>query len=305
MAGKMTEGRVVAITGAGRGLGREYALLLAREGAKVLVNDIGVRRDGVPESADAAQGVVDEIVARGGEAAAHTADVSTSDGAKTLIDQAIDTWGKIDVVVNNAGILRDRMVVNMTEDDWDSVLRVHLKSTFLTTNYVANHWRDMVKAEKAVDARIINTTSSSGLYGAVGQSNYGAAKAGIAAFTIITARELQRYGVTVNAISPTALTRMTEDVAVAKTPEAEAGLIDPRWVAPICVWLASEQSKDVTGRVFASSGRFLAVAEGWVKGPSTDAPAEPDEVDAVIRPLLERARRNSDPRGDVVAERLI
>jgi len=303
--GNMVEGRVAAVTGAGRGVGREHALLLAREGAKVVVNDIGVRRDGVPESTDAAQEVVDEIKARGGSAVAHTADVSTMDGAKSLIDAALEEWDRIDVVVNNAGILRDRMLVNLTEDDWDSVMRVHLKSTYATSHYVANVWRDLVKKGERVEGRIINTTSSSGVYGNIGQSNYGAAKAGIAAFTIITARELQRYGVTVNAISPTALTRMTEDIPLAQTKEAEEGQLDPRWVAPLCVWLSSTLSSDVTGRVFAASGRFLAVVEGWVRGPTGVAPAEPEEVDAIVRPLLEQARRNSDQRGDEVGEGVI
>jgi len=300
--GGMVDGRVVVVTGAGRGVGREHALLLAREGAKVVVNDIGVRRDGAPESSDAAQSVVDEIVAQGGQAVAHTEDVSTMEGAESLIGRAVETWGRIDVVVNNAGILRDRMVVTMTEDDWDSVMRVHLKSTFATTHYAANVWRDLVKRGQQVDARIINTTSSSGIFGNIGQSNYGAAKAGIAAFTIITARELQRYGVTVNAISPTALTRMTEDVPIAQTKEAEEGQLDPRWVAPVCVWLASSLSSDITGRVFASSGRFLAIAEGWLRGPTGTAPAEPEDVDAIVRPPLDQARRNSDPRGDPVAQ---
>jgi NAD(P)-dependent dehydrogenase (short-subunit alcohol dehydrogenase family) len=296
----MVDGRVAAITGAGRGLGREYALLLAQEGARVVVNDIGARRDGAPESVDAAQAVVDEIRTCGGEAVANTEDVSTMEGAKSLLDCALDTWGTIDVVVNNAGILRDRMVVNMSEDDWDAVLRVHLKSTFATTHYAAARWRTLANNGDAVDARIINTTSTSGIYGAVGQSNYGAAKAGIAAFTVITARELHRYGVTVNAICPTALTRMTEDIPVAQSPDAEAGKLDPKWVAPVCVWLASAQSADVTGRVFAASGRFLAVAEPWVRGPSASPVAEPSHVDAVVRPLLAAARRNSDSRGDTV-----
>ena len=300
--GRMVEGRVAVVTGAGRGVGREHALLLAREGAKVVVNDIGVRRDGSAEVADPADSVVEEIRARGGQAVSHSEDVSTMDGARSLVEKAIAEWGRLDVVVNNAGILRDRMVVNMTEDDWDAVMRVHLKSTFATTHFAANLWRDLVKQGTEVDARIINTTSSSGLYGNVGQSNYGAAKAGIAAFTIITARELGRYGVTVNAISPTALTRMTEDVPIAQSKEAEEGQLDPRWVAPLCVWLASDLSSDVTGRVFASSGRFLAVAEGWVRGPTGPAPAEPDEVEAAVRPLLVGARRNSDQRGDVVPE---
>ena len=293
----MVEGRVAVVTGAGRGVGREHAMLLAREGAKVVVNDIGVRRDGVPESEDAAQSVVDEILAAGGVAAAHTADVSTMDGAKSLIDQAIDTWGRIDVVVNNAGILRDRMVVNMTEEDFDAVIRVHLKSTYATTHFAANHWRELTKAGEELDARIINTSSSSGLYGQVGQSNYGAAKAAIAAFTVITAKELGRYGVTVNAIYPTALTRMTEDVAIAQSPEAESGQLDPRWPARVLVWLASPLAKDITGRVIGTSGRFVAVAEPWNRGPTGEAPAEPQDVDAIIRPLLAEARRNANSLG--------
>ena len=190
----------------------------------------------------------------------------------------------------------------MSEDDWDAVMRVHLKSTYATSHYAANVWRELVKKGEKVDARIINTTSSSGMYGNVGQSNYGAAKAGIAAFTVITARELQRYGVTVNAISPTALTRMTEDIPLAQTKEAEEGQLDPRWVAPVCVWLVSTQSSDVTGRVFAASGRHLAIAEGWVRGPTGVAPAEPEDVDGIVRPLLEQARRNSAMSGETVGE---
>jgi NAD(P)-dependent dehydrogenase (short-subunit alcohol dehydrogenase family) len=293
----MVAGRVAVVTGAGRGLGREHALLLAREGAKVVVNDVGVTRDGAPDSVDAAQQVVDEIVGRGGEAVAHTSDISTMDGAQSLVDQAVDQWGRLDVVVNNAGILRDRMLVSMTEDEWDSVIRVHLKGTFATSHFAANHWRAQVKDGKEVDGRIINTTSASGIYGQIGQANYGAAKAGIAAFTIITSRELKRYGVTVNAISPAALTRMTEDLDVARSPEAERGQLDARWPAPICVWLASPLSADVTGRVFSTSGRFLAVAETWHRGPVGEAPAEPADVDAIIRPLIAAARPNSNTLG--------
>jgi NAD(P)-dependent dehydrogenase (short-subunit alcohol dehydrogenase family) len=293
----MVAGRVAVVTGAGRGLGREHALLLAREGAKIVVNDVGVTREGAPDSVDAAQQVVDEIVGRGGEAVAHTSDISTMDGAQSLVDQAVDQWGRLDVVVNNAGILRDRMLVSMTEDEWDSVIRVHLKGTFATSHFAANHWRAQVKDGKEVDGRIINTTSASGIYGQIGQANYGAAKAGIAAFTIITSRELKRYGVTVNAISPAALTRMTEDLDVARSPEAEQGQLDARWPAPICVWLASPLSADVTGRVFSTSGRFLAVAETWHRGPVGEAPAEPADVDAIIRPLIAVARPNSNTLG--------
>ncbi len=298
----MLDGRVVAVTGAGRGLGREHALLMARKGAKVVVNDLDVRRDGVPESTNAAQQVVNEIRERGGEAIAHTGDVATMEGAKSLVDLALTTWGRVDAVVNNAGILRDRMLVNMTEDEWDAVIRVHLKSTFAVSHFAANVWRGLAKQGQEVDARIINTTSSSGIFGNVGQSNYGAAKAGIAAFTIIAARELHRYGITVNAICPTAVTRMTEDLEIARSEASQKGLLDPRWVSPVVAWLASPLSRGVSGRVFVSSGRALAIAEGWVRGPTGDAPAEPEEVDAIVRPLLARARRNSTMTGAPVAE---
>jgi NAD(P)-dependent dehydrogenase (short-subunit alcohol dehydrogenase family) len=288
------------VTGAGRGIGQEHALLLAREGARVIVNDIGVRRDGVEESHDAAQAVVDLIRERGGDAIANTDDVSTSAGAERLVGQAVDTYGRLDVVVNNAGILRDRMLVNMTEDEWDAVIRVHLKSTFLLSKLAANHWRERTKAGETTEGRIINTSSASGLFGNVGQTNYGAAKAGIAAFTVIASQEIGRYGATVNAISPTALTRMTEDLELARSDEAQAGVLDPRWTSPVVVWLASLKSAGVTGRVFITSGRNLAVAEGWCRGPAATSVAEPGEVDAVLRPLLADARPNSNMRGEPI-----
>jgi NAD(P)-dependent dehydrogenase (short-subunit alcohol dehydrogenase family) len=293
----MCDGRVCVVTGAGRGIGQEHALLLAREGARVIVNDIGVRRDGVEESHDAAQAVVDLIRDRGGDAVANTDDVSSSQGAQRLFDQAVDTYGRLDVVVNNAGILRDRMLVNMTEDDWDAVIRVHLKSAFLLSKLAANHWRERTKAGETTEGRIVNTSSASGLFGNVGQTNYGAAKAGIAALTVIAAQEIGRYGATVNAISPTALTRMTEDLEMARSDEAQQGVLDPRWTSPVVVWLASLQSAGVTGRVFITSGRQLAVAEGWLRGPAGTSVAEPSEVDAVVRPLLAVARANSNMRG--------
>src|SRR5947209_18592199 len=233
MAG-LCEGRVVIVTGAGRGIGREEALEYAREGAKVVVNDVGVARDGTGEDATPAQSVVDEIKALGGEAVANYDDISDFDAAKRLIDQAVETFGRLDVVVNNAGILRDRMLVNMTIDEWDAVIKVHLRGTFSTSHHAAVYWREKSKAGEDVDARIINTSSSSGIYGHGGQSNYGAAKAGIAAFTIITAMELQRYGVTCNAIAPAALTRMTEDlVRWQGDNEAQWDPRDPSNVAPL------------------------------------------------------------------------
>jgi len=285
--GRLCEGRVCVITGAGRGIGREYALMLAEHGAHVVVNDLGGDRTGTGADAGPAQQVVDEITGAGGAAVANTDDISTWAGAEALVRQAVDVFGGLDVVVNNAGILRDRMLVNMTEEEWDSVIRVHLKGTFAVCRHAAGYWRDRSKAGETNDARIINTTSVSGIYGNIGQANYGAAKAGIAGLTIIAARELGRYGVTVNAIAPGALTRMTEDLPIADEVKAT---LDPRWVAPVCVWLASTLSADVTEQVIEVSGTNFAIAEGWHRGPAGSPVAEPAEVDAAIRKLLADAR---------------
>ncbi len=289
MAG-MCEGRVAVVTGAGRGIGREYALMLAEQGAKVVVNDLGGDRDGTGADATPAQQVVDEIKAMGGEAVVNGADVSDWDASKQMIDQAVDTFGRLDVVVNNAGILRDRMLTNMTEDEWDLVIKVHLKGTFCPARHAAAHWRERSKAGEENDARIVNTTSVSGIYGNVGQTNYGAAKQGIAGFTFIAAMELQRYGVTVNAIAPGALTRLTEDLGMGQANDEAKAAMSPRWVAPLCTWLASPQSAGITGRVFESSGRMLAVAEGWHRGPSVPAVDDPEAVDEIVRDMLTRAR---------------
>src|SRR5881409_901672 len=220
---QLCDGRVVIVTGAGRGIGREEALEFAREGARVVVNDVGVARDGTGEDATPAQEVVDEIKALGAEAVANYDDISDFDGAKRVVQQAIETFGTLDVLVNNAGILRDRMLVNMSIEEWDAVIKVHLRGTFATAHHAANYWRDRSKAGDPVDARLINTSSSSGIYGNVGQTNYGAAKAGIASFSVIAAMELERYGVTVNAIAPAARTRMTEATPglsdIVKAPE--------------------------------------------------------------------------------------
>jgi NAD(P)-dependent dehydrogenase (short-subunit alcohol dehydrogenase family) len=295
-------GRVVIVTGAGRGIGREEALEFAREGARLVVNDVGVARDGTGEDSTPAQDVVDEITAMGGEAVANYDDVSDFDGAKRLVAQAIDAFGTLDVLVNNAGILRDRMVVNMSIDEWDAVIKVHLRGTFATTHHAANYWRDRSKAGDPVDARIINTSSSSGIYGNVGQSNYGAAKAGIAAFTVITAMELGRYGVTVNAIAPAALTRMTEDLVRWQSDDDDKPAWDPRDpsnIAPLVAWLGSGQARDITGRVFNVKGGYVSVAEGWVAGPAEDKGArwEPGELGEVIPRLVAAARANSDTAG--------
>ena len=276
------------VTGAGRGIGREYALMLAAEGARVVVNDVGGSRDGAGIDAGPAHEVVDEIRAAGGEGVAHTEDISSWAGAESVVQQAVETFGGLDVVINNAGILRDRMLFSMTEEEWDSVVRVHLKGTFATSRHASAFWRDRSKSGQANDARIINTTSVAGLYANSGQTNYGAAKAGIAAFTQIAAQELGRYGVTVNAIAPGALTRLTEDLALADEMKAKFA---PTWVAPVVTWLASRQSADVTGQVIESSGLVLAIAEGWHRGPATeDVPSDPAEVDAVVRKLIAGAR---------------
>ncbi|MEY2589312.1 MAG: hypothetical protein QOJ67_1296, partial [Acidimicrobiaceae bacterium] len=286
----MCEGRVAIVTGAGRGIGREYALMLAEQGAKVLVNDLGAARDGTGADASPAQQVVDEIKAMGGEAAVNGADVSDFAAAEEMIDQAVDTFGGLDILVNNAGILRDRMLTNMTEEEWDLVIKVHLKGTFAPARHAAAYWRERSKAGETNDARIINTTSVSGIYGNVGQTNYGAAKQGIAGFTFIAALELQRYGVTVNAIAPGALTRLTEDLGMGQASEEAKAAMSPRWIAPLCTWLASPQSAGVTGRVFEASGQLLAVAEGWHRGPTAKAVDDPAAVDEIMRSLLGKAR---------------
>jgi NAD(P)-dependent dehydrogenase (short-subunit alcohol dehydrogenase family) len=300
----INEGRVAVVTGAGNGIGREHALAFAAEGAKVIVNDIGGSRDGTGTDAGPAQQVVDEIKAAGGEAVANTDDISSFDGAKKLIDQAIDTFGGLDVLVNNAGILRDRMMVNMTEAEWDAVIKVHLKGTFGPAHHAAAYWRDQSKAGNQPVARIINTTSPSGLFGNLGQTNYGAAKAGIAAFTVIAAGELGRYGVTVNAIAPTALTRMTEDLmgiqAMTTSEDKKAAeALSPDHISPLVVWLGSPLSGDVTGRVFGVWGNRIIVEEPWVNGPQVDREEKwaPGELTEVIPGLVKQARNNSDMTG--------
>jgi len=294
---KLCEGRVAIVTGAGRGIGREHALMLAAHGAKVVVNDLGGERDGSGASLGPAAEVVQEITAAGGAAIVNGDDVSEWSGAQRMIEQAVATFGRLDVVVNNAGILRDRMLTNMTEAEWDAVIKVHLKGTFGPAHFAAAYWRDQAKAGKAVDARIINTTSVSGIYGNPGQTNYGAAKAGIAAFTIIAARELKRYGITVNAVAPGALTRMTEDLGMGRGSDAEKASLHPRWIAPIVTWLASAESAHITGRVFEASGHVLAVAEGWHRGPTAEPVDDPTRIGAVATELAERARKNAGMNG--------
>ncbi len=296
--GKLCEGRVVIVTGAGRGIGREHALSLAAHGAKVVVNDLGVNIDGSGGDVSPAAQVVDEITAMGGEAVANGDSVSSWEGAQRLINTAVETFGDLHAVVNNAGILRDRVLANMTEQEWDAVIDVHLKGTFAPSRWAAAYWREQFKAGKPVDGRIINTTSVSGIYGNPGQTNYGAAKAGIASFSNIAALELARYGVTVNCVAPVALTRMTEGLGPAPETDEAREMRSPRWIAPIVTWLASAESAGVTGRVFEASGQTLAIAEGWVRGPRTAPIEDPTQLGPVVEQLIVQARKNSGMNGE-------
>lgn len=296
--GNLCEGRVAVVTGAGRGIGREHALLLAENGARVVVNDLGGDAAGAGADLSPAQEVVAEIEAMGGEAVVNGANVADFDAAGQMIHQAIDTFGSCDIVINNAGILRDRMVFSMSESDWDAVVNVHLKGTFAPTHHAAAYWREKVKAGGDAFGRIINTSSPSGIYGNVGQANYGAAKAGIAAFTIITAMELVKYGVTVNCLAPGAFTRMTADLGGFDSMDEEAQeAMSPRWIAVPAVWLCSEAAQNVTGRVFDVRGEQLGVAEQWNLGPSATQPDDPADLTDVMAGLLADARLNSGMHG--------
>jgi NAD(P)-dependent dehydrogenase (short-subunit alcohol dehydrogenase family) len=290
---RICEGRVVVVTGAGRGIGRGHALEFARQGAKVVVNDLGANIDGTGSSDGPAGEVVDLIRAGGGEAVANGDDVADWQGAARLVQTAVAAFGRLDTLVCNAGFLRDRMIVSMTEAEWDAVIRVHLKGTFAPIHHAAAWWREQVKAGQPVDGRIVTTSSAAGLYGNIGQSNYAAAKAGIAAFTRVAAAELGRYGVTANCIVPAARSRMTEDIFPEMMAKPLTGFdrMDAANVAPLAVWLGSSESADVTGRVFEIEGGALSVDEGWEKGPTSDKGDrwEPDELGAVVRDLIARA----------------
>lgn len=280
-------GRVALVTGAGRGLGRAHALELAAQGAAVVVNDM------TSAGEDPAAEVVAEITAAGGRALAVNHDVSSEEGAAAMVAAALDAFGDLNAVVNNAGILRDRMLINMSVQDWDDVIRVHLRGTFLVTRAAAQHWRAQSKAGAAVAARVVNTTSAAGLYGNIGQANYGAAKAGIAAFTLIAAEELSRYGVTVNALSPNARTRMTEAL-FADTMTAKDGQFDvmnPDNASPLVAWLCTEESGPITGRVFTVLGSKIVVNDGWQEGPALDLGHRwsVEEVAAELPALVEKA----------------
>jgi NAD(P)-dependent dehydrogenase (short-subunit alcohol dehydrogenase family) len=264
------EGRVAIITGAGRGVGREHALLFAAEGAKVVVNDLGGGTDGTGSDATPAQQVVDEIRAAGGEAVANGDDVADAEGAHRLVQSAVDAFGDLHVLVNNAGILRDRMLVNLSDEEWDSVVRVHLRGHFLPTRAAARYWREKSKSGAPVDASVINTTSTSGLFGNVGQSNYGAAKSGIATFSMIAQEELGRYGVRVNAVAPAARTRLTGTIptaedggsAINETAEEGFDVNDPANIAPFVAYLATRDCP-IAGRVFFVYGGAVHLFQPW------------------------------------------
>ncbi len=286
------DGRIVIVTGSGRGLGRAHALELARQGARVVVNDLGCELDGSGGGSGPAGEVVDEIRGSGGDAIANGDDVADFEGAARMVAAAIDAFGGLDVVVNNAGFVRDRMFANAAEDEWDAVVRVHLKGHFAVARHAAAHWRDEAKAGNPVDARIINTSSGAGILGSVGQAAYSAAKGGIATLTLVQAAELGRYGVTANALCPAARTRMTEGVftEMMATPDAPDAFdaMAPENVSPLVAWLASTQSAQVTGRMFEVEGGKVGIATGWQHGPTVDKGDrwDPAELGPVIERLL-------------------
>jgi NAD(P)-dependent dehydrogenase (short-subunit alcohol dehydrogenase family) len=288
----LCQDRVVIVTGAGAGLGRAYALELAAQGAKVVVNDLGVGRQGEDgQAVGAAQAVVDEIIAAGGQAAANTDDVADWDGGRRIVETALAAFGDLHAVVNNAGFVRDRMFVSATPDEWDAVLRVHLRGHFCTSRHAVDYWRAQQKAGETIDARILNTTSGAGLQGSIGQSAYSAAKAGIAGLTLVQAAELARYGITVNALAPNARTRMTEGAFAEEMNRLENGfdIYAPENTAPLVAWLCSAASAAVTGQVFELKGGRLFLSQGWTDGPAIDKGSRwrADELGPVIDQLVQ------------------
>jgi NAD(P)-dependent dehydrogenase (short-subunit alcohol dehydrogenase family) len=292
------EGKVAIVTGAGRGIGREHALALADAGAKIVVNDLGGSTAGEGADSTPAQSVADEIKAVGGEATANYDNVADYEGAENMIKQAISDFGRLDILVNNAGILRDRMLVNLAEDEWDAVINVHLKGHYAPTRHAAAYWREQSKAGNQINGRVINTSSPSGVFGNVGQTNYGAAKAGIAAFTIIAAQELGRYGVTVNCLAPNARTRMTEQTFgdMQQPEEGQFDALDPSNISPVVVALASEEAQGVTGQCFFVYGGVINVLKPWDVGTvlKKDDGWKPDEL---IAKLIEAFPSGIAPEG--------
>ena len=289
----LCEGRVAIVTGAGRGIGRAHALALAAEGAKVVVNDLGVESDGAGGSSGPAQEVVDLIRSQGGDAIVNGDNIADWNQSENLVKQTVDHFGGLDVIVNNAGIVRDRMFVSTSEDEWDAVVNVHLKGHFCVSRHACAYWRAQSKAGATVDARIINTSSGAGLFGSIGQSNYSAAKAGVATLTLVQAAELGRYGITSNAIAPAARTRMTETAfaEMMKKPESGFDGMAPENISPLVVWLASSESSKVTGQMFEISKGSICVVTGWQRGPEQDRGErwDPKELGPVVHGLLEKA----------------
>src|SRR5262245_10003461 len=289
-------GKVAIVTGAGRGIGREHALALADAGAKLVVNDLGATLAGEGGDLSPAQEVVREIESRGGEAVADGSNVADFAQAEQMVRHALDTFGRLDILVNNAGILRDRMLVNMTEDEWDAVIAVHLKGHFGPTRHAAATWADRSKQGDDVKARVINRSTPSGVFGNVGQTNYGAAKAGIAAFTVIAAQELGRYGVTVNCIAPNARTRMTEETFDMTAPGDGWDPLDPSNMSPVIVSLSADEAQSITGQVFHVWGGAVNALQGWTAGELFESDERWD-ADALLDGLLQRFPDGAAPPG--------
>jgi NAD(P)-dependent dehydrogenase (short-subunit alcohol dehydrogenase family) len=308
----LLEGKVAIVTGSGRGIGREEALMMARHGAAVVVNDLGAHFDGTGKpSATPAQEVVSEIKKMGGRAVANGDSVSDFKAAKRIVECAIDTFGQLNIVVNNAGILRDRMIFNMAEEDWDAVIAVHLKGTFNMTRHACEYWREQHKVGTLLNGRVINTSSDAGLIGNVGQSNYGSAKAAVAAMAIIVGQEMKKYGVTANAIAPVARTRLTVDATPSTAalmgetpPEGEFDVFSPRNVAPLVCWLASDDAASVNGEVFRVGGGTVWPMRGWhsvTRVQKKGAGWEPAELGARLKEELAKGGTAKESMADVFA----